>query len=323
VVNISGGTLGENFENSSGSNVELIGGEFRINGEVYSGGTINSIDGDVFTGTLADGSPFIFLDLDPGFFLSSDSFLEPVTLTSVPLAPADTPPMQVDSGSSDKPTGLRPGQDLTLQSGGELDDNFEAVGAILRIRGGILGEGATVVDSTVSISHGELDDLTALSNSVVNYRRGDVSELNIVDSQLNILGGAISRDISRLQVGDDSFVTLFGTEFFLNGAPIPFLDPPFTITDRAGELSGVLLDETNFSIDLSDFTDGFSVLARLRVAEPLLGDCNFSSDVTFLDIAPFIARLSSQEYLPQADCNMDGEITFLDIAPFIVILASQ
>ena len=63
-VNISGGSVGHLFEASSTSNVELIGGEFQLNGTAFSGPTISLNFGDVFTGTLADGSAFIFVDKD-------------------------------------------------------------------------------------------------------------------------------------------------------------------------------------------------------------------------------------------------------------------
>lgn len=55
----------------------------------------------------------------------------------------------------------------------------------------------------------------------------------------------------------------------------------------------------------------------------LLGDCNEDGFVTFLDIAPFIASLTSGGGCDQADCNQDGFVNFLDIAPFIAILAGN
>ena len=56
---------------------------------------------------------------------------------------------------------------------------------------------------------------------------------------------------------------------------------------------------------------------------PLLGDCNLDGEVTFLDINPFIAVLTSGNFLVQADCNQDGEVNFFDIASFIEILGLQ
>ncbi len=54
----------------------------------------------------------------------------------------------------------------------------------------------------------------------------------------------------------------------------------------------------------------------------LLGDCNQDGVVDFLDIAPFIALLTTGDYLDEADCDRNGVVNFLDIAPFIDILTT-
>jgi len=53
----------------------------------------------------------------------------------------------------------------------------------------------------------------------------------------------------------------------------------------------------------------------------LLGDVNCDTTVDFLDIAPFIAVLSSGDFVDKADIDQNMEVDFLDIAPFIAILA--
>ena len=52
----------------------------------------------------------------------------------------------------------------------------------------------------------------------------------------------------------------------------------------------------------------------------LLGDVNSDTVVDFLDIAPFIALLTSGMFQAEADANMDMVVDFLDIAPFIALL---
>ena len=54
----------------------------------------------------------------------------------------------------------------------------------------------------------------------------------------------------------------------------------------------------------------------------LLGDANCDETVDFLDIAPFIALLSSGEFKAEADIDDSGVVDFLDIAPFIAILSA-
>ena len=58
-------------------------------------------------------------------------------------------------------------------------------------------------------------------------------------------------------------------------------------------------------------------------APTLLGDINLSTQVDFLDIAPFISLLSAGEFQEEGDCNEDGALDFLDISCFIALLANQ
>ena len=53
----------------------------------------------------------------------------------------------------------------------------------------------------------------------------------------------------------------------------------------------------------------------------LRGDVNMDETVDFLDIAPFIAALSSGSTQPEADIDGNGTVEFLDIAPFIALLS--
>ena len=54
----------------------------------------------------------------------------------------------------------------------------------------------------------------------------------------------------------------------------------------------------------------------------LIGDVSLDDNVNFLDIAPFVALLSADDYQIEGDINRDGNVDFLDIAPFIDILAN-
>ena len=72
------------------------------------------------------------------------------------------------------------------------------------------------------------------------------------------------------------------------------------------------------------FADGSEaiIVSSRAVARPVpLGDCNQDGVVNFLDIAPFIAILSSGGFRVEADINEDGIVNFLDISPFVVILS--
>ena len=55
----------------------------------------------------------------------------------------------------------------------------------------------------------------------------------------------------------------------------------------------------------------------------LLGDANCDKTVDFLDIAPFIAILTSGDFKAEADIDGSLAVDFLDIAPFIAILTAN
>ena len=84
-------------------------------------------------------------------------------------------------------------------------------------------------------------------------------------------------------------------------------------------------DDGAVRFDSSDDADGVGprlVLELDEVPDVLLGDVNLDGIVNFLDISPFISRLSSGEFQLEADVDENGRVDFLDISPFIGILSS-
>ena len=73
---------------------------------------------------------------------------------------------------------------------------------------------------------------------------------------------------------------------------------------------------------------GSYTVSNIRVGDSapspvLVCDVNRDGELNFLDIAPFIDVLSSNQFQAEADCNLDGMVNFLDIAPFIAALSGQ
>ena len=98
------------------------------------------------------------------------------------------------------------------------------------------------------------------------------------------------------------------------------------ITDR-GVLTGTLADgqtiEFNLNaVDPDNFNAGSTISVALPATTVLLGDVNLDGMVNFLDISPFIQRLSNQVLQAEADVNQDGAVSFLDISPFIMVLTA-
>ena len=181
-VNISGGAVGP-FNAASGSDVELFGGEFRLNGEPFTDQTITLAEDDVFTGTLSDGSSFIFsspsVPLSFGFesFLSRRDNLSEIRLSATPLPTLDVTPVVIDSSVTEGPSGLRSGQTFTLVDGGSLRRNFAVVDATLNVQGGTLGQGVETAGGVVNISGGTVGSFfEAYSGSEVNISGGIVGD---------------------------------------------------------------------------------------------------------------------------------------------------
>ena len=209
-VNISGGSVG-NFVANPGSAVELIGGEFRLNGTAFSAPTITLSPDDVFTGTLSDGSTFIFSNTRSSFVSGGDA-LSDVELTSATLPTLDLAPVVVSAANPIRPSGLRAGQTLTLQNGGDLGPRFNANDATLNIEGGSIGAGSSVTGSLVNISGGSIGEDFNAFDSVVNISGGDVGIFFDAEagSVVNITGGTFG---GNFDANADSVVNISGGAF--------------------------------------------------------------------------------------------------------------
>ena len=125
-----------------------------------------------------------------------------------------------------------------------------------------------------------------------------------VDSLLNI-GGVGATGVQTI-----GFVTglgqvgYFRVDLGLGNGPALFLDGEVAAADENGM--------NDFTITIPDGDEPFV----------LRGDVNLDGMVNFLDIAPFISRLSGGQLQAEADVNEDGMVNFLDIAPFIQALSS-
>ena len=111
--------------------------------------------------------------------------------------------------------------------------------------------------------------------------------------------------------------------------------PTFLIDSTTNEL--VLLGVNSFQLDAADpnvfqssgvtytgnqMDDITSILNANVIVPALLGDCNFDGEVNFLDISPFIAVLSMNDFLEEADIDENGFVNFLDISLFINLLSN-
>ena len=353
-VNISGGAVGP-FNAASGSDVELFGGEFRLNGEPFTDQTITLAEDDVFTGTLSDGSSFIFsspaVPLLFGFesFLGRRDNLSEIRLSATPLPTLDVTPVVIDSSVTEGPSGLRSGQTLTLVDGGSLRRNFAVVDATLNVQGGTLGQGVETAGGVVNISGGTVGSffeaysgsevnisggivgdnflslaVTANSGSVVNISGGLVTGVEASPgSVVNITGGTvdIGVQVALSQIGLNASS---GSEVNISGGTVTgggfFAQDGSEVNIRGTQfsLNGELLDELVVG-------ETFTITEPIQTLEGILADGSsfsfgesYGGGPVFSPDAILTVTLSSI----LGDVNVDGEVNFLDISPFIALLSA-
>ena len=327
LLRINGGTIGRGFETAAGSDVQLSGGEFQLNGQAFNESAISLAAGDLFTGVLEDGTAFIFAT-------ETGDILNNVLLNQTAVPEADLTPLVVSPSSPDAPTSLRFGQTLTLEQNAIVSGEFEAIGGVVNIDGGIFTDDTAFSDTIVNLNGGVLGgNVAAFGASELNLFDGTINGLVAgSDTQINLHGGTFG---SSLQVNAGSAIDVFATEFFIDGIEVEFadFDTPQLISDRNFRLSGTFADGSTFQ-----YFVGSSISGDLRVSsdatlqlnlaeaiiEPtLLGDVNSDGIVNFLDIAPFVSVLTATGFQAEADIDQSGEVNFLDISPFVEILVGS
>ena len=203
-VTIAGGVFGRNV-NFSPNAVELIGGEFVLNGAAYTDSTISLNEGDTFTGVLQDGSAFIFSKT----LLDS---LEDVTLTTTSIPAPTINDFVVDSAD---PVGvfssLRNGQTIRVLEGGSLPNTFENVGGAIEVAGGSLGRVASLGGS-IELSGGTIEEARFISGGSLEVSDGQFGLVEIRSGQIDITGGiqGSERELLTSRVDDGSTVNISG-----------------------------------------------------------------------------------------------------------------
>ena len=249
-ISISGGSFGRGF--TATNTVELVGGEFMLNGSEFLGDTITLSEGDVFSGTFADGSAFVFDANLNEFNPRSIDRLANTNLRRTALPTIDTTPQFVDSASP-QGSSLREGQTLTLRDGGELV-NFEAVNATFNMEGGTLRSssgfqgGGSFVGGVTNISGGDTSTNTRIfQGNVLNLSGGNIGQFfSSRDSTVNITGGSIDRSDffnSTLNLENGSIggsANVFDSEVTITGGTV---GGSFRTVDSSVNISGGVIDD--------------------------------------------------------------------------------
>ena len=250
VAEISGGRFGNRMRAEVGSQIELAGEGFRLDGVQIAGlaqpgdtAQLNIPQGATFSGTLADGTPIV---------LSSDrdDLLEDGTLTlrmenapayntgtivasvdPIPVGLRDGQTLRIDSGSSAGENLIAGrGSSVILEEGGSLGHWFEAEGADIVIEGGYVGsffqvhQGTNVLvtggtigfapsvnsGAKMTVEGGSLEYLRVSGGELV-VRRGTLDGVDLLEgSGAFIEGGEFT---AALRVSEGAYAEITGGEF--------------------------------------------------------------------------------------------------------------
>jgi len=290
----------------------------------------------IFSGVFADGRPFAFSSFDSDNFAAGTVTLEaaeiPTAMPGVFIASTNPLPLglragqtlTIDGGASVATNYIAaPGSTLIVSPGGTVGANFEAYGADVYIAGGNVGHGFDALAGTVvNISDGTIaggDPFAAWGDRKVNISGGSMGLCCLQafeGSVVNHSGGQVP--YTRIQLEAGSHLSVYGAEFKLDGEAIAGLDPgvPFTLTNRTGILSAILVDGTQIEFPLNNFKDGRTINRRVNgaitlnlVSEMLRGDYNHDGQVNAADYTVWRNTLDNSVTPGSgADANFDGHI---------------
>ncbi len=205
-------------------------------------------------------------------------------------------------------------------SGGTVGHHFFAyAGSTVNVSGGSMGSRFTLIGSTANISGGSFGrDYIAGPNSVTNIFGGVVqNEIHTQEhATINYWGGTIN----FFQVHNLGRANFFGSEFYLDGAPITQLNAgeEFVVTDRNVTFSGILSDGSAFDYFLTPEepdqggadVDAFEPGSVLTVTLLHTADFDKDLDVDDMDLAIWNVAYGVND---SADADGDGDSDGADL----------
>lgn len=166
---------------------------------------------------------------------------------------------------------------------------------------------------TSNIGYGSPVDITIFNDGDYGFGVNGASSFSLLQPGDVFSGGGVrTLSISASETGihtigftDNGHVGYFRVDLGQPGDDIILLGGEVALS-----ADGVL-SNGDFTITIPEIADD----------AVLLGDVNLDGTVNFLDIAPFISRLTMGDFQAEADIDGNGAVNFLDIAPFIGILS--
>lgn len=320
-VTIRGGSIGDSFYSLAGSGLALYGTQFELDGTPISGlatpedeVVVTIADDQLFSGQLADGSPFLFSGAN-----GDDIRTVKLVRSTDPVAG----PAEIRVTNAEAPNGVNAGQHLTVLVGGVLGPHFNAgPHSRVTVRGGSVGDNFEAYRATVSIEEGVIaGPLEAFAGSEVTISGGFTRSFSGYEGSLvAISGGSIdsaelrTRATARITGGHvQSFVAQQGSQTTWSGGTIATLaaregsalevqGANFRLNGRS--ISGLNVPGQQIQLDLGD-SDILS--ATLADGTPiLLTNPAFSAGSEIRNGALYLTRAESLATLEPAFIRVDG-----------------
>ncbi len=314
-INLSGGTVGQQFRVYAGSTIDITGGEFELDGVPVTGTTNFPSGSKLLTGTLADGSVFIF-----------DRSFASVNLNTVSLPSA---PSVINSPTDPAPKGLRAGQTLNLGTGASVGDNFATVDATVNMTGGTIGNGLEVLRTNVTIDGGIVGQNVLLhAGSHLGINDGQVGSIQLSDAILDITGGiagyfrAESNSVVNIRGGDVAGGVLSGANnsiVTISGGNISAELSVFaenTLNIAGGSINGGVTVYSDSVVNISggDLNSNFRALS---------GQVNILGRSFFIDGVEITDDVLVNGSLPITERNVTLSGLYRDGTPFSYFLNSS
>ncbi|MEZ6068709.1 MAG: hypothetical protein R3C10_00270 [Pirellulales bacterium] len=328
-VNIYGGAISDGFGSLEYGRVNIFGTGFKLNGSLIAGlenpGDVSSLNvprNSLLTGTLSDGTPFLF-DLFGADFFTDDT----LTLHSVEVVPVG--PSRIIASVDAVPNGIRYGQTLTVDNGGAVRSNFTAgPGSSTIVQGGAVGKNFEADSATVEIYNGMVGNhFDAYSGSVIHIAGGSLGPLWEVfqDSEMTISGGSVgemgrAHEGARVNVSGGVlgpyFIAMAASEVRVTGGT---LDPGFTamqgstVDISGGAIGYGFTAKTGSSVDIrgGEFrVDGVPVPGLANIGDTV--PFNLPNGALFTGVledgTPFSITTQDVNHSSSGDAISDGTV---------------
>ena len=194
-------------------------------------------------------------------------------------------------------------------------------GARFFANGSIAGVDSLGLGAGDGEARGSIDPFETLT---VTFTFDSDTTLELVSIDFFGIGGG-PEDSAIVQIADDGPIDLFGGVDGFEAETNPdddnnSLDDVYTPAEPISISSGdsIIFSKTSIRTDNYQLQ---GLTLNIGTATTVLGDVNLDGSLNFLDILPFISRLTTGEFQIEADVNEDGRVNFLDIAIFVMLLA--